>query len=184
MQLKSEMLMKRYPKSVIILQSGMFYYARGESAVVLSELTGYKLSRYPAGEFCCGYPQKSMERVVNILSRSEVNYAIFSGEFLVDRKEYPNNHYELLASAKKEREPIVPPVSREPAAELKTVVETDPLIEFIDNLIHKKVPFYGIKTDTLNLTDKEVQKNLVQIKRRLMQLLANTEERDVWNWDT
>lgn len=184
MQLKSEMLKRKYPKSVIILQSGMFYNARGESAIILSELTGYRLRRYPAGEFRCSYPQESMERVVKILSRAEVNYAIYGGEFLIDRKEYPNNHYDLLAPAEAgngqaaSAKPLVPTMG------MKMAVETDPLIEFIDNLINKKDPFYGVKTDTLNLTDEDVQKNLVQIKRRLLQPPAITETRkDVWDWD-
>lgn len=184
MQIKSEMLKKKYPKSVIILQSGMFYNARGESAVILSELTGYKLRRYPAGEYRCGYPKESMERVVKILGRSEVNYVIYGGEFLIAKEEYPNNHYDLLAPAKTENGQAASTKPLVPTMGMKMAVETDPLIEFIDNLINKKDPFYGVKTDTLNLTDEEVQKNLVQIKRRLLQPPAITETRkDVWDWD-
>ena len=73
--------------SVVIRRNGGFYYAFDNDALVISYLTGYKVS---SGR--CGFPLNSLNKVTNLLEESKVNYVVKENMKEVESKNYKKNN--------------------------------------------------------------------------------------------
>lgn len=73
--------------SVVIRRNGGFYYAFDNDALVISYLTGYKVS----GDRC-GFPLNSLSKVTNLLEESKVNYIVKENMKEVESKNYKKNN--------------------------------------------------------------------------------------------
>lgn len=68
----------KYPGTVILQLRGMFYNAFGDSAVVLSSVTGYKAKKLKSGRFECGFPASALEKNIEILKSEDIGFRIFA----------------------------------------------------------------------------------------------------------
>lgn len=68
MRIYSNTFKSEYPNTVFLEKHGIFYYAYGENALVLSGICNYQFK-----DNRCGFPIKSLEKVVSILSQFKVN---------------------------------------------------------------------------------------------------------------
>lgn len=84
--------------SVVIRKSGGFYYAFDDDAIIISYLTGYKVS----GDRC-GFPLNSLSKVTNLLEDNSINYIVREKMEEVDSKNFKkNNKYnKILDKGKK-----------------------------------------------------------------------------------
>ena len=84
--------------SVVIRRSGGFYYVFDDDAMIISYLTGYKVS----GDRC-GFPLNSLSKVTNLLEDNSINYLVKEKMEEVDRRESKkNNKYnKMLDKGKK-----------------------------------------------------------------------------------
>ena len=84
--------------SVVIRRSGGFYYVFDDDAMIISYLTGYKVS----GDRC-GFPLNSLSKVTNLLEDNSINYLVKEKMEEVDRREFKkNNKYgKILDKGKK-----------------------------------------------------------------------------------
>ena len=84
--------------SVVIRRSGGFYYVFDDDAMIISYLTGYKIS----GDRC-GFPLNSLSKVTNLLEDNSINYLVKEKMEEVDRREFKkNNKYgKILDKGKK-----------------------------------------------------------------------------------
>ena len=57
--------------SVVIRKAGGFYYTFDDDAMIISYLTGYKIS----GDRC-GFPLNSLSKVTNLLEDNSINYIV------------------------------------------------------------------------------------------------------------
>ena len=73
--------------SVVIRRNGGFYYAFDNDALVISYLTGYKVS---SGR--CGFPLNSLNKVTNLLEESKVNHVVKENMKEVESKNYKKNN--------------------------------------------------------------------------------------------
>ena len=73
--------------SVVIRRNGGFYYALDNDALVISYLTGYKVSSRR-----CGFPLNSLNKVTNLLEESKVNYVVKENMKEVESKNYKKNN--------------------------------------------------------------------------------------------
>ena len=84
--------------SVVIRKAGGFYYTFDDDAMIISYLTGYKIS----GDRC-GFPLNSLSKVTNLLEDNSINYLVKEKMEEVDRREFKkNNKYnKMLDKGKK-----------------------------------------------------------------------------------
>lgn len=84
--------------SVVIRRSGGFYYSFDDDAIIISYLTGYKIS----GDRC-GFPLNSLSKVTNLLEDNSINYVVKEKMEEVDKKDFKkNNKYsKILDKGKK-----------------------------------------------------------------------------------
>ena len=83
--------------SVVIRKSGGFYYAFDDDAIIISYLTGYKVS----GDRC-GFPLNSLSKVTNLLEDNSINYIVREKMEDVDRKDFKkNNKYDKILDKEK-----------------------------------------------------------------------------------
>ncbi len=68
MRIYSNTFKREYPNTVFLEKHGIFYYAYGENALVLSGICNYQFK-----DNRCGFPIKSLEKVLSILSEFKVN---------------------------------------------------------------------------------------------------------------
>lgn len=74
-------------RSVVIRKSGGFYYTFDDDAIIISYLTGYKVS----GDRC-GFPLNSLSKVTNLLEDNSINYIVREKMDEVDRKDFKKNN--------------------------------------------------------------------------------------------
>lgn len=55
--------------NIVIRKNGGFYYVFDDDAIIISYLTGYKIS---SGR--CGFPLNSLSKVTNLLEENMINY--------------------------------------------------------------------------------------------------------------
>lgn len=85
--------------SVVIRKSGGFYYAFDDDAIIISYLTGYKVS----GDRC-GFPLNSLSKVTNLLEDNSINYIVREKMEDVDRKDFKkNNKYDKILDKGKKK---------------------------------------------------------------------------------
>ena len=84
--------------SVVIRRSGGFYYVFDDDAMIISYLTGYKVS----GDRC-GFPLNSLSKVTNLLEDNSINYIVKEKMEEIESKNFKkNNKYsKILDKGKK-----------------------------------------------------------------------------------
>lgn len=93
-------LKEKYPDTLILRLRGNFYHSFEDSAFVLSALTGYKLRRRSKKSlYTCGFPYNALDKVIDILQQSRVNYIIFSAQEIVAHEIYNDNSFASTALA-------------------------------------------------------------------------------------
>lgn len=97
MQIRNKIFQQKHPECIVILKNDTFYSARGIGALILAELTGYKLHRYIANEYRCTFRQQSIKRVLRLLNQCQVNYVIYQEQFMISNGKYPENQYARYA---------------------------------------------------------------------------------------
>ena len=69
--------------SVVIRRSGGFYYVFDDDAMIISYLTGYKVS----GDRC-GFPLNSLSKVTNLLEDNSINYIVKENMEVIESKNF------------------------------------------------------------------------------------------------
>ena len=84
--------------SLVIRRSGGFYYVFDDDAMIISYLTGYKVS----GDKC-GFPLNSLSKVTNLLEDNSINYIVKENMEEIESKNFKkNNKYsKILDKGKK-----------------------------------------------------------------------------------
>lgn len=72
---------------VVIRKAGGFYSVFDDDAVIVSYLTGYKIS---GGR--CGFPINSLDKVVNLLEDNKVNYVVRDNMKDIKNSNYKKNN--------------------------------------------------------------------------------------------
>lgn len=70
-------LSEQSPGSIILQLRGMFYNAFEESAVVLSEVTGYKLKPMQSGTLKCGFPANALEKNIELFKKKNISFKVY-----------------------------------------------------------------------------------------------------------
>ena len=87
-------LKEKYPETCILRLRGNFYQAFDDSAYVLAELTGYKISRKSQKSlYKCGFPANALEKVASLLKEIGVNYIVFDSKDIVSCETYEENAF-------------------------------------------------------------------------------------------
>ena len=73
--------------SVVIRKSGGFYNVFDNDAIVVSYLTGYKIT-----DGRCGFPLNSLNKVINLLEDNKINYVVKENMLDKEKKNYKNNN--------------------------------------------------------------------------------------------
>ena len=84
--------------SVVIRRTGGFYNVFDDDAIIVSYLTGYKISN---GR--CGFPLNSLNKVTNLLDDNTINYVVRENMEDVDSRNYRklNKYDKVLEKGKK-----------------------------------------------------------------------------------
>ncbi len=73
-------------------QRGIFLRAEETDAVVLSNVTEYKLKSDKNGKFYCGFPKNSLDKISERLKKEEISFRVVWPK--KDESEYPEEMYE------------------------------------------------------------------------------------------
>ena len=84
--------------SVVIRRTGGFYNVFDDDAIIVSYLTGYKVSNSK-----CGFPINSLNKVTNLLDDNTINYVVRENMEDVDSRNYKklNKYDKVLEKGKK-----------------------------------------------------------------------------------
>lgn len=63
--------------TVVLSKRGLFFYAYDNDAIVLHNVTNYKLVEKDNGKLCCGFPESALAKVVIKLKEKEISYKIY-----------------------------------------------------------------------------------------------------------
>ena len=63
-------------KTVVLSLKGVFYQAYGKDAMVLHNLTGYKLTKQRDGETMCGFPENVIGKVCALFREKKVSLTV------------------------------------------------------------------------------------------------------------
>lgn len=85
-------------ENVVIRKSGGFYNVFDGDAIIVSYLTGYKIT-----DGRCGFPLNSLNKVINLLDDNKINYIVKENMIDKEKKNYKkNNKYnKILDKGKK-----------------------------------------------------------------------------------
>lgn len=73
-------LQEKHVNSVVMQLAGNFYRAYGDSAKVLSGITGYKLIKSKEYGCRCGFPASSNSKIEDLFKRENVGYVFYHNE--------------------------------------------------------------------------------------------------------
>lgn len=95
-----------HPKAVLCFKIGNFYHCYGKDAYILSYLFDYNVSRTKEEIATCGFPIRSIPKIMATLEQNKVDYITFEprNEYDIEEKqEFKNlNRYEeILKKANK-----------------------------------------------------------------------------------
>ena len=84
--------------NVVIRRTGGFYNVFDDDAIIISYLTGYKIT---SGR--CGFPLNSLNKVTNLLEDNTINYIVRDNMEDIDNKNYKklNMYDKILEKGKK-----------------------------------------------------------------------------------
>lgn len=66
----------KYGDDVILVKSGNFYRCYDKDAYVVSYIMDYQIKQATASNYMCGFPVNSLDKVINYLQASNINYRI------------------------------------------------------------------------------------------------------------
>ena len=80
---KTKELSEKNPESVVLVLQGGFYHAEGKSAEALAGMTGYKLRKTKTGEVECGFPFRSLDKIMKLFEEKRVNYLVYRKDEII-----------------------------------------------------------------------------------------------------
>ena len=84
-------------KEVKIVKSGIFYNVYGDDAFILNYLLNFKVRIANK----TGFPEKSLEKVINTLEDNRVNYIVYENNLVTNKNTFSKNNYnKILKKAK------------------------------------------------------------------------------------
>ena len=88
--------MKEY---VVIRKSGGFYNVFDDDAIIISYLTGYKIT-----DGRCGFPLNCLGKIINLLDNNKINYIVKENMEDKEKKKYKkNNKYSIVLDKGKKK---------------------------------------------------------------------------------
>lgn len=86
-------------ESVVIRKSGGFYNVFDDDAIIISYLTGYKIT-----DGRCGFPLNSLNKVTNLLDDNKISYIVKENMEDKEKKNYKkNNKYSIVLDKGKKK---------------------------------------------------------------------------------
>lgn len=82
-------------KSIILRRTGSFYQVFDDDALIINYLFDYKIINHK-----CGFPVKTIDRVINTLEEKSINYIIKNEEEIVRDFKKKNNYNKYLEKSK------------------------------------------------------------------------------------
>lgn len=79
-------------KEVELFKNGIFYNAYGDSALILNYYFNYKIDISNK----VGFPEKSLDKIINTLESNHINYSIYNKEDIIIYKKYNKNNYSKI----------------------------------------------------------------------------------------
>lgn len=97
---------KIHKEDVVLIKIGNFYHCYGKDAYIISFLFNYKLRKTRDNYYTCGFPEKSIGKVENVLVNKKINYIILDSRDNYNIDVYENyknlnNYTSVLEKAKK-----------------------------------------------------------------------------------
>ena len=75
-------------KNVVeICKSGNFYHTFGNDAIIIHTLLGYRIVKEKGG---VGFPQGSLNKVINTLEENKISYRVFNKQEIVKEQDFKN----------------------------------------------------------------------------------------------
>lgn len=81
----------KYNDYILLIKIGNFYEVFDIDSLIINKLLNYKLKTIK-DTFKCGFPVNSIDNVIDILSKEQINYLIIDNDIKI-KKEYKNNNY-------------------------------------------------------------------------------------------
>ena len=82
-------------KSIVLRKSGGFYQAFDDDALIINYLFDYKINNHK-----CGFPLKTLDKVINILEEKSISYIIKNKEEIIKDFKKKNNYNKYLDKSK------------------------------------------------------------------------------------
>lgn len=86
---------ERYPKSVIMIKSGIFFECLNDDAKILNKVFGYKIKQLHK-YIRVGFPISSLNKITSKLREKEINYIIIIDGVLTKEKFNHNKYNDYL----------------------------------------------------------------------------------------
>lgn len=84
-----------YPNTIILRLRGSFYDAYGNSALVLGEITGYKVKKQSdKAMFKAGFPSNALEKNLQVMRDSNISYIVFERDEKIFEEKFSNNRFQ------------------------------------------------------------------------------------------
>ena len=80
-----------YRNYIILIKCGSFYEVLDKDAFIMNKIMGYKLKKL-SNTFKAGFPINSLNKVLNKLNESSINYILVEDKITL-KKEFKNNNY-------------------------------------------------------------------------------------------
>lgn len=159
-------LAEKYPNVVILQLRGKFYNSYGDSAIVLSAVTGYKLIRKSTQRLRCGFPVNSVEKVVSTFKSKHISFMFFDNAATSNTAFFDDNHFldfldknVVIKDEEKQKaeKNVLSSVMKNHSSELE-------MISFIDCICEGKEPYTGQQTDVLDINDSRTIRMFYRIR--------------------
>ena len=88
---------ERYPKSVIMIKSGIFFECLNDDAKILNKVFGYKIKQLHK-YIRVGFPISCLNKITTELTKKEINYiTVIEGEIKIEKFKHNNyNDYTII----------------------------------------------------------------------------------------
>ena len=80
-----------YRNYIILIKCGSFYEVLDKDAFIMNKIMGYKLKKL-SNTFKVGFPISIIDKVLNKLNESSINYTLVEDKIVL-KKEFKNNNY-------------------------------------------------------------------------------------------
>ncbi|MBE6035572.1 MAG: hypothetical protein E7222_12880 [Clostridiales bacterium] len=95
---------KEHPNTLIMQQQGLFFNAYDEDALIICELTGFKLNFQKNGRPKCGFPannENTLKTVTDTFKKNHVDFIIYHSKEIVASGNHDKNQYSIFLEAAK-----------------------------------------------------------------------------------